>query len=349
MAKTSKMTPKNQPHSAIVKVDPRALHADPNQPRRNIDPDAVSDMAASIRQVGLAQPPTIDENDIVRLGEIRWQGSLRAGLKTILVRRVTGYSAESWLLLQAVENFQRTDLSDDDSRSLLLRLRDARREGRLPGLEDSGSEKPETPRSGRPKGFEPGSNRDLAAMIGKPKSFVTRLLVETYIAPEDIPDKLRPALEKGHLTEDAVVAIRRRCPEQHREALIDKIEMEATRGQVKTDGVRAVVDGLRGVDQQNGDKDTAKKLVDLIEPGVPGSFIAAQVQVIVPQTLEERMAAAARDERSFVAALNDTRRQLIAERTVILGRHSTDARTIVKRLVRAGQQWLESVARRAPE
>jgi ParB family chromosome partitioning protein len=94
-------------------------HIRPNafQPRSHFDEEAMSSLAASIREVGLLQPVLVreveDEDESYELiaGERRWRAARRAGLQTIpvLVQPDTG---DVTSLEQAlVENLHREDLN----------------------------------------------------------------------------------------------------------------------------------------------------------------------------------------------------------------------------------------------
>jgi len=94
-----------------------AIRPNPEQPRRAFDQDALTDLAASIREQGLLQPvlvrPVADAagatHEIVA-GERRWRAARLAGLTEIpvLVREVDD---EQSLALAMVENLQREDLN----------------------------------------------------------------------------------------------------------------------------------------------------------------------------------------------------------------------------------------------
>ena len=45
--------------SSIGEVDIRSIVANPNQPRREFDPEALEELAESIRQIGVIQPITL--------------------------------------------------------------------------------------------------------------------------------------------------------------------------------------------------------------------------------------------------------------------------------------------------
>src|SRR5277367_3779429 len=94
-------------------------HIKPNafQPRSHFDEEAMSSLAASIREVGLLQPVLVreveGESESYELiaGERRWRAARRAGLQTIRVL-VQSESSDVVSLEQAlVENLHREDLN----------------------------------------------------------------------------------------------------------------------------------------------------------------------------------------------------------------------------------------------
>lgn len=86
----------------------------PRQPRRNFDPHSISDLAASIRQVGVLQPvvvrPAGENRYELVMGERRWRAAERAGLVTIPA--IVVETDDRGALERAVmENIHRADLN----------------------------------------------------------------------------------------------------------------------------------------------------------------------------------------------------------------------------------------------
>lgn len=100
--------------------------ANPDQPRRLFDEEALEEMAASIKEHGLIQPivvtPVGGKYQIVA-GERRFRGATKAGLKSIpaLVRTLTD---QHKLELSLIENIQRRDLNVLETATAYLKLRD---------------------------------------------------------------------------------------------------------------------------------------------------------------------------------------------------------------------------------
>ncbi|MFZ0012539.1 MAG: ParB/RepB/Spo0J family partition protein [Acidimicrobiia bacterium] len=90
------------------------IKPNPDQPRSRFDDEALSELAASIIEVGVLQPVVVARDDegnhYLIAGERRWRAARKAGLTTIpaVVRGVTG---DSTLVEALVENVQRLDLT----------------------------------------------------------------------------------------------------------------------------------------------------------------------------------------------------------------------------------------------
>ena len=93
----------------ISKVEPAA-----DQPRERFDPEALEDLAESIRQHGVLQPIAVRSLGggyyQIIAGERRWRAAREAGLDTIPVR-VMEADDRSARVLALVENLQRQDLN----------------------------------------------------------------------------------------------------------------------------------------------------------------------------------------------------------------------------------------------
>ena len=103
-----------QGSSTINEIPISQIEANPNQPRREFDPEALQELATSIREIGIIQPITlrqIDENRFqIIAGERRWRASQIAGL-TAIPAYIRTISDESIMEMALVENIQREDLN----------------------------------------------------------------------------------------------------------------------------------------------------------------------------------------------------------------------------------------------
>lgn len=100
--------------SSINEVRISAIHANPNQPRREFDETALKELADSIREIGIIQPITVrdmgDGSFTIIAGERRWRASQMAGLTSIpaYIRTVDD---ENMMEMALVENIQRENLN----------------------------------------------------------------------------------------------------------------------------------------------------------------------------------------------------------------------------------------------
>jgi ParB family chromosome partitioning protein len=98
----------------MVQVPIAAISPNPMQPRTALDPEALAELAASIREHGLIQPLVVTRQGPERYqliaGERRWQAARLAGLSTVpaIVKEA---SPQQVLELALVENIQRADLN----------------------------------------------------------------------------------------------------------------------------------------------------------------------------------------------------------------------------------------------
>ncbi|HRF59145.1 MAG TPA: ParB/RepB/Spo0J family partition protein [Fimbriimonadaceae bacterium] len=102
-----------QSDSSVAEIELGAIQPNSRQPRTVFDEDALDELAASIKQVGILQPivvrPIAEGRYELIAGERRWRAAARAGLATIpaLIRSATG---ESSLELALIENVQRENI-----------------------------------------------------------------------------------------------------------------------------------------------------------------------------------------------------------------------------------------------
>ena len=99
--------------SSISEVELSKIVANPDQPRRNFDEDALAELADSIREHGVISPITLRKNDdgtyMIIAGERRFRASKMAGLNSIpaYIRTAKDEQVMEWAL---IENIQREDL-----------------------------------------------------------------------------------------------------------------------------------------------------------------------------------------------------------------------------------------------
>ena len=143
------------------------------QPRRDIDPGELQELADSIREHGIMQPVIArrlnqDSYEIVA-GERRWRAAQLAGLATVpvLVREL---SDRDTLAIALIENIQREDLNVMEEAKALIRLQEE-------------------------FGF---TQEEVAKAVGKSRSAVANLMRLNGLQPEVVVLLERGDLEMGH-------------------------------------------------------------------------------------------------------------------------------------------------------
>lgn len=105
---------RTQGSSTINEILIDQIEANPNQPRREFDEEALQELASSIREIGIIQPITLrqvaEEKYQIIAGERRFRASQIVGLQAIpaYIRTIAD---EDVMELALVENIQREDLN----------------------------------------------------------------------------------------------------------------------------------------------------------------------------------------------------------------------------------------------
>ncbi|MBB4034632.1 ParB family chromosome partitioning protein [Dysgonomonas hofstadii] len=105
---------KTEGSSSINEIELSKIQANPGQPRHIFDEEALQELAASIRQIGVIQPITLrktdDDSYQIIAGERRYRASQIAGLTTIPAYIKTAED-EAVMEMALIENIQREDLN----------------------------------------------------------------------------------------------------------------------------------------------------------------------------------------------------------------------------------------------
>ena len=100
--------------SSISEVKLDLIFANPNQPRSHFDEDALTELATSIRELGVISPITLRKNEdgtyLIIAGERRFRASKLVGLRTIPAYIRTA-ADEQVVEMALIENIQREDLN----------------------------------------------------------------------------------------------------------------------------------------------------------------------------------------------------------------------------------------------
>ncbi|OGI83302.1 hypothetical protein A2997_02295 [Candidatus Nomurabacteria bacterium RIFCSPLOWO2_01_FULL_36_10b] len=123
----------NIKNNKIFWVDIDSIFPNPYQPRRDFDEASLRDLADSIRQYGILQPPTVSESGKLPdgrnkyeliAGERRLRASKLAGLIRVPVVIRTGDDEKARFELAIIENLQREDLNPVERARAFQRLVD---------------------------------------------------------------------------------------------------------------------------------------------------------------------------------------------------------------------------------
>lgn len=100
--------------SSINEVELDLILANPNQPRTHFDQEALDELSASIRELGVISPVTLRKNEdgtyLIIAGERRFRASKLAGLTSIPAYVKTA-ADEQVMEMALIENIQREDLN----------------------------------------------------------------------------------------------------------------------------------------------------------------------------------------------------------------------------------------------
>lgn len=182
---------KNTPMSTMREIEVNKIIPNPTQPRAAFDEEALTELADSIRVLGVIQPITVKRNTdneyVIISGERRWRASKMAGLESIpaYIREVDDANLHAMAL---VENIQRQDLNAIEIALGLQRLID-----------------------------ECGLTQDsLAEKVGKKRSTVAN-----YMRLLRLPSEVQLALKEGAISMGHAKAIAG-VPEQKQLALLKR-------------------------------------------------------------------------------------------------------------------------------
>lgn len=107
-------TVKTEGSSSISEISISLIKANPNQPRREFDPEALQELADSIKEIGIIQPITLrkmeDDTYQIIAGERRFRASQLAGL-TAVPAYIRTADDENVMEMALIENIQREDLN----------------------------------------------------------------------------------------------------------------------------------------------------------------------------------------------------------------------------------------------
>lgn len=110
----------------IALLDLKEVEPNRSQPRKNFNPEAIDELAASIKEHGVITPILVQkEKDYYQIiaGERRWRAAKQAGLKEIPAI-IKNYEGAEKLAVSLIENIQREDLDVIEEAQAYKRLVD---------------------------------------------------------------------------------------------------------------------------------------------------------------------------------------------------------------------------------
>jgi len=160
--------------TTVQEVPVELLHRAPYQPRRHFEPQALMELAESIRAQGILQPLIVRKlagqtGFEIIAGERRWRAAQQAELATVpaIIREVDDKTAQA---LALIENVQRQDLLPVDEAMALQKL-----------ITEHGL-----------------NHQDLAELVGKSRTTITNLLRLLNLEAEVQQLLNEKHLEMGH-------------------------------------------------------------------------------------------------------------------------------------------------------
>ncbi|MCR5611764.1 MAG: ParB/RepB/Spo0J family partition protein [Clostridiales bacterium] len=183
----------SDPRILIENIPTGRILPNPDQPRKAFDDESISELAASIQQVGLIQPLIVrknGENYVLIAGERRLRAVKLLAWPTVqcIISEVSG--EEDAALMAIVENLQREDLHFFEEAECYAALLD-----KLGVTQD-----------------------ELAVRLGKSQSFIANKLRILRLSPE-----IRSSVTELGLTERHARALLRLNTDSEREAAVSKI------------------------------------------------------------------------------------------------------------------------------
>ena len=120
-------TVKTNNNIGAEEIELKKLVANPNQPRKNFDKNALNELALSIKTHGVIQPLVVnDQKDgtyLIIAGERRYRASKIAGLDKVPCI-IKNYSEKQIKEISIIENLQREDLNPIESARAIRQLMD---------------------------------------------------------------------------------------------------------------------------------------------------------------------------------------------------------------------------------
>ena len=228
----SLLSPDSPTRSVGVRIVPLDhIEQNPEQPRLAMNPEALDELAASIREHGVLQPilvrPVGPNTYQLIAGERRWRASKQAGLTTIpaLIEEIDDDTA---LEISIIENLQREDISPLDEAAMFDRM-----------VSEHGY-----------------SIRKLADKLGKDKGYV-----ENRLRLADAPDEVRELVSLRKDTLSHAYELMKVQDPKRRRRLTDQV----ARGELTLIRLRDKIEGRRARQPQLAEELEGAEAVVILE------------------------------------------------------------------------------------
>jgi ParB family chromosome partitioning protein len=123
--KVEKETPSKAITKGVNEIEISKIFPNPNQPRKNFDPEALEELSKSIKVHGVIQPIVLNEQAdgryMIIAGERRYRASKLAGLN-VIPAIVKNYTDRQIKEISIIENLQREDLNPIESAKAIKQL-----------------------------------------------------------------------------------------------------------------------------------------------------------------------------------------------------------------------------------
>ncbi len=113
--------------TGVAEIEIDKIRANPNQPRKNFDEEALKELAASIKVHGIVQPIILNKQDdgnyLIIAGERRYRAAKLCGLK-VVPAVIKNYTDKQVKEISIIENLQREDLNPIEAARSIKELMD---------------------------------------------------------------------------------------------------------------------------------------------------------------------------------------------------------------------------------
>ena len=198
--------------SDIVRIPVGMISPNPYQPRQNFDEDALAELTASIKSLGLVQPITVrkitENNYQIISGERRYKACCRAGM-TMIPAFVREANDQGMLEMAIVENIQRENLDPIETALSYRRLIDECSLTQEQLADRLGKKRPSVANTLRLLNLPPKLQHDLKVGLISTGHAKVILGVEDPAVQEQVCDAVISGSLNVRQTEDLISDIRR--------------------------------------------------------------------------------------------------------------------------------------------